>query len=65
MTETGLLDGKEEIKTYLKNISNERLNQFIRDGMPVRYKQGGFMIAHKSNVEDWLIKYTRVRAEGE
>jgi len=61
MSETGLLDGKQEISDYLKGASDYKLKKWVADGMPVLVDNGRWT-AHKQNLEDFFKAYTRKRA---
>lgn len=56
---SGLLDGKEEIRTFLNGASDHKLNKYISAGMPVLI-EGNRWLAHEDNIEDFFRKYTRV-----
>lgn len=61
--QSGLLDGKEEIREFLKQPGDKKLNKYVAAGMPVLIEDGRWL-AHKDNIEDFFRHYTRQRAEG-
>jgi hypothetical protein len=56
----GILDGKDEIKKFLGNVSDHKLKKFVAQGMPVRIDEEGRWLAHCDNIEEFFRKYTRV-----
>lgn len=54
-----ILTCKEEIKTFLGNVSDYMFRKYIKDGMPARFV-GRDWIAHGANIEKWFEVYTRV-----
>ena len=54
-----ILTCKEEIKTFLGNISDYMFAKYIKLGMPARY-DGREWIAHTNNIEKWFESYTRI-----
>lgn len=60
---SGVLDGKEEIRKFLKGMSDYKMSKYIAAGMPVLIDDGRW-IAHKDNLEDFFRKYTRVDSRG-
>jgi len=61
--QSGLLEGKEAIREYLKGVGNRKLKKFIEAGLPVRI-EGGRWYAHKVNVEKFLLDYTNGPVNG-
>ena len=53
---TGLVDGKQAILDYL-GMSKYKIQKFMSAGMPIKIIDGRWL-AHKENIEEWLIKYT-------
>lgn len=58
---SGLLDGKDEIRKFLRNASDYKLRKWIQAGMPVLIDDGRWL-AHQDNLEDFFRKYTRVNS---
>jgi len=56
-----ILTCKDEIKSFLGNISDYAFDKYVRAGMPARCTgKGGDWIAHTSNIEKWFEAYTRI-----
>ncbi len=55
---TGLLDGKEEIREYLRGAGDRKLKAWVEQGMPVRIDSAGRWLAHKDNIENFFKKFT-------
>ena len=62
-TISGLLDGKDEIRTFLKNASDIKLKQYLKAGMPVKILPGNRWLAHQENIEQFFKEYTANPAE--
>ena len=60
MENSGLLDGKEDVRKFLNGASDYKLKKYLKAGMPVVIEEGRWM-AHKRNIEDFFIDYTRKR----
>lgn len=60
---SGLLDGKDEIRKFLRNATDYKLAKWVRAGMPVLIDDGRWL-AHQDNIEDFFRKYTRVNSSG-
>lgn len=56
---TKLLASKDEIKTYLGNISDYMFRKYIEAGMPARFEDSRWL-AHAENIEEFFRSYTRV-----
>ena len=56
MASTGLLDGKDEIMTFLK-CSEHKLLKYAKAGMPVLIEDGRWL-AHRENIEEFFKLYT-------
>ncbi len=54
-----ILQTKEEIKTYLNNISDYQFKKYIEKGMPARFEDGRW-IAHTDNLDEFFRAYTRI-----
>ena len=54
-----ILGSKEEIKTYVGNISDYTFKKYIESGLPARYEDGRW-IAHAENIDEFFKIYTRV-----
>ena len=54
-----ILTCKEDIKTYMGNISDYMFRKYISLGMPCRY-EGRDWIAHADNIERWYMAYTGI-----
>ena len=63
--QSGLLDGKEEIRKFLKGASDYKLKRYVAAGMPVLIDPAGKWLAHEANIEDFFIAYTRRKADAE
>lgn len=61
---TGMLDGKDEIRKFLGNVSDHKLKKFVAQGMPVRIDEDGRWLAHIDNLEEFFRRYTRVDSRG-
>ena len=61
MTQSGLLDGKQEIMDFLK-CSEHKLLKYAKMGMPVCTDDGRWL-AHCDNIEEFFRKYTRQKAD--
>jgi len=55
---TGILDGKEEIREYLKGAGDRKLRAWVELGMPVLIDGAGRWLAHKDNIENFFRKIT-------
>ncbi|MBW2345623.1 MAG: hypothetical protein JRF53_16810 [Deltaproteobacteria bacterium] len=55
-----ILTCKEEIKTFLGNVSDYMFDKYIKAGMPARCT-GKEWIAYTGNIEKWFEAYTRVK----
>lgn len=53
------MTSKEEIKTYIGNVSNYKFKKYIKLGMPARYDDGRWT-AHIDNIDDFFKAYTKV-----
>lgn len=54
-----LLTSKDEIKTYLGNISDYLFKKYIEKGMPARYEDNRWL-AYSENIDEFFKTYTRV-----
>jgi len=54
-----LLTSKEEIKTFLGNITDYMFKKYVERGMPARFEDGRWF-AHPDNIERWALQYTNV-----
>lgn len=52
-----ILKNKDEIKTYLGNVSDYVFRKYIRMGMPARYDEGNWM-AHVDNIDEFFRIFT-------
>ncbi|MGR9045633.1 MAG: hypothetical protein ACU83N_10075 [Gammaproteobacteria bacterium] len=59
---TGLLDGKEEIRSFLNGVSDHKLKKFVEAGMPVRIEDTRWY-AHIENIENWFKSWTKIRVK--
>ena len=62
MGNSGLLDGKEEIRRFLNNTTEYKLKKYIEYGMPVLIEEGRWL-AHKDNIEEFFKHFTRKKAD--
>lgn len=62
MGKSGLLDGKEAVRSFLNGATNYMLRKYIDAGMPVLIENGRWL-AHKENIEEFFKKYTRVKVQ--
>ena len=60
---SGLLDGKDEIMTFLRT-TEYKLKKYVAAGMPVLIEDGRWL-AHRDNLEDFFRAYTRQRSRVE
>jgi hypothetical protein len=58
MTADWLLIGKDAVREYLQNASDYKLKKWLAAGMPV-FIDSGEWVAHKKNLEDFFVAYTR------
>ena len=54
-----ILTSKEEIKTYLGNITDYMFQKYIKLGMPARYEDCRWL-AHTDNIDEFFRIYTKV-----
>ena len=54
-----ILKNKDEIKTYLGNISDYIFRKYIKMGMPARFEDGNW-IAFADNIDSFFQKITNV-----
>ena len=63
---SGLLVGKKEICQFLNGATEHQVKKWAADGMPVRITggdkrgRGAVWLAHKKNLEEFFMAYTRV-----
>jgi hypothetical protein len=57
MTHANILIGKSEIMEFLR-VSDQKLNQLIEDGLPVR-KIGGGWVGHTETIEEFFREVTK------
>jgi hypothetical protein len=62
MDKSGLLDGRDEISSFLNNASDYKLKKYILAGMPVLIEDGRWL-AHKENLDEFFKQYTRRKAD--
>lgn len=54
-----LLTSKDEIKTYLGNISDYLFKKYIEKGMPARYEDNRWL-AYTDNIDEFFKAYTKI-----
>jgi len=57
MTRANILIGKSEIMEFLR-VSDQKLNQLIEDGLPVK-KIGGGWVGHTEVIEEFFKEATK------
>lgn len=63
MRQSGLLDGKEEVRTFLNGVSDHKLKKYIVAGMPVLIDRSGKWLAHRDNIDDFFKFLTRKKGD--
>jgi hypothetical protein len=59
---SGILDGKEEVREFLKGPGDQKLKKYLESGMPVLIENGRWL-AHKENIEEFFKTYTRQKVK--